>query len=56
MTNGTIIRIPHQLGFPRASAMAIHRIMKITMFTNGIRQRMNHYSGFLAMVISASAM
>src|SRR5215468_3079667 len=47
---GTIVRMPHQLGFPRASAIAIHTIIAITMLSKGTRSRRNHHIGFLAML------
>ena len=47
-TTGTIARMPHQLGFCRASATAIQTMMTITMLTIGIANKIIHHNGFLA--------
>jgi hypothetical protein len=44
-----MIRIPHPFGLPRATATPIHSTIAMTMFTRGIRNRMIHQTGFLAM-------
>ena len=49
-TKGTIIRMPHQLGLPRASATAIQTRIAITMFTTGMKNRRIHHRGFLATI------
>src|SRR5437763_9480261 len=45
---GTIIRMPHQLGFPRASAIAIQTIIMKMILTTGIKNRTIYQTGFLA--------
>jgi hypothetical protein len=47
-TGGTTIRIPAQLGLPRARAMPIQTMINTMRLTNGIRQSRSHQPGRLA--------
>src|SRR5260370_3314910 len=52
LTTGTIMRMPHQLGLPRASATPIQTMIMMMMFTRGIRKSTIHQIGFLAIFSS----